>query len=209
MPSLGLTSDMEPFPHVQQSRTSGPMGFLNYPAEIMNRIYHELFIDHSHVLLFLCRYDLVFRNAKLKQLVPDKCSEIDDLYWSRLLDTQSYTENPGKSAQFLRVCKKIWLEGTPVLYGNVTIAMQTKDHPELRISEFFGNNAKYVLAWAKVLFPRQDPPVNSHLRGWRPTRMKNQRGRETRSVDAHLRNGRVLSRTSVRMGVSKKRSFSF
>ena len=56
-----ILSEMENS-HITPRRTpTGPMGYLNYPPEILNKIYHEVLVDDRQILAFLCSPDPAFR----------------------------------------------------------------------------------------------------------------------------------------------------
>ncbi|KIW27059.1 uncharacterized protein PV07_06839 [Cladophialophora immunda] len=150
---------MDDLPIMSPRTPTGPMGCLNYPPEILNQIYHELFVDDSQVLCFLCSTDPALHTIDLKQAVnTSQTSSTCDLDWTHLYDARYYVDSKGLSAQFLRVCKRIWRAGTGVLYGNLTIAMRWTPKPDPCLGPFFRRNTQYVLACAKVIYPRSSEP---------------------------------------------------
>ncbi|KIX98049.1 uncharacterized protein Z520_06128 [Fonsecaea multimorphosa CBS 102226] len=151
---------MDALPINRPRTATGPMGCLNYPPEIMNQIYRELLVDDSQVLCFLCSTDPAFQTIGLKQAVnPRPTSSTGELDWAHLYDTRYYVDSNGLSAQFLRVCKRIWREGSAVLYGNLTIAMRWTPKPDPCLGPFFKRNTHHVLTWAKVVYPRSSDPL--------------------------------------------------
>lgn len=56
---------MTPTPAVPR-RSNGFLGYLNYPPEIM-KIYEHLFIDNSHILVFLCSSHPRLRQINLRR----------------------------------------------------------------------------------------------------------------------------------------------
>lgn len=145
---------MDDLPILRPRTTKGPLGYLNYPPEIMNQIYHEVLVDDKQVLAFLCSPDPGYRSIILKKAVSEN-ENTQDLDWQRLHDELYYTDSDGLSAQFLRTCKKIWSEAPPVLYGNLNIAMRwTPVQPDPCLKKFFKCNTACVLAWAQFRFPR-------------------------------------------------------
>lgn len=164
---------MDPF--VRPRTTDGPLGYLNYPPEIMNKIYQNLFVDNSQSLAFLCSSDPQHRIIGLRRAVTShQCPRYDCLEWTNLFDERYYTTSSGLSGQFLRVCRKIWFEASPMLYGNLTIAMrwdmrwisrlcqhqpdvqrvsQLAVPPDPCIRRFFRRNTPYVVAWAAFVYP--------------------------------------------------------
>jgi hypothetical protein len=152
--------EMDTLPTIRPRTPTGPLGYLNYPPEIMNRIYREVLVDESEVLAFLCSPDPSFNFIGLKRAAADHQSpRSDPLDWPELYDARYYTDSNGRSAQFLRVCRKIQSEATPVLYGNLTIAMRwTPRHPDPCVSRFFKRNAAYVVAHAKFVYPKYTRP---------------------------------------------------
>ncbi|OAP57013.1 hypothetical protein AYL99_09125 [Fonsecaea erecta] len=148
---------MDGLPTSSPCTPTGPMGSLNYPPEILNQIYHELFVDDNQVLCFLCSTDPAYQTIDLKQAVNGhQASSVGELHWADLYDDRYYVHSSGLSAQFLRVCKRIWREGTGVLYGNLTIALRWTPKPDPCFSPFFKRNTPYVLAWARVVYPRSN-----------------------------------------------------
>jgi len=149
---------MDDLPVLRPRTPTGPMGFLNYPPEILNKIYQEVLIDDTQVLTFLCSPDPVFRFLTLKRLVNSHLVRAyDRLQWEQLYDARYYATSRGLSAQFLRVCKKTWFEATPVLYGNLMIAMRwTPRQPDPCLGRFFKSNTPFVFAWAKFVYPRSE-----------------------------------------------------
>ncbi|KIW97002.1 uncharacterized protein Z519_02393 [Cladophialophora bantiana CBS 173.52] len=146
---------MDDLPIIKPRDTTGPMGFLNYPPEIMNMIYDELFVDDHQILCFLCSPDPALSTIGLKQVVNrPQVSSTEDLDWSQLYDSRYYVDSHGLSAQFLRVCKRIWSEGSTVLYGSLNIAMRWTPKPDPCLGRFFKRNTKLVLATANVIYPR-------------------------------------------------------
>lgn len=71
---------MDSLPFTEWRRPTGPMGYLNYPPEIMNQIYRELFVDDSHILLFLFPMEPFSRTVILKKTISNRSVEPDDLY---------------------------------------------------------------------------------------------------------------------------------
>ena len=117
---------MDSLPILRPREPTGPLGYLNYPPEILNRLYQEVLVDDSQILAFLCSPDPAFRFIGLKQMADrHQSGSQGHLDWPNFYDTRYYVGGSGLSAHFLRVCKKIWLEGSPVLYGNLTIAVST------------------------------------------------------------------------------------
>ena len=155
---------MDDVPIIRPRTPTGPMGYLNYPPEIMNRIYQEIFIDPRQVLAFLCSPDPAFNFIGLKTAVADHQSPRNDpIEWPQLYDARYYTDGGGLSAQFLSVCKKIWSEASPVLYGNLTIAMRwAPRYPDPCVFRFFKDYAPYVLEWAKLIHPQSPRPSYNH-----------------------------------------------
>ena len=157
---------MDPYAITCRRTPDCSMGYLNYPPEIMNQIYQEVLVDHSQVLSFLCSPDPAFRHLDLKKAVTGN-QNTKDLDWTKLYDLRYYINSTGLSAQFLRVCKGIWLGASPILYGNLTIAMRcTPKHPDPCLRTFFKRNTPYVLAWAKFIFPRIYAPWPTQLKGY-------------------------------------------
>lgn len=152
---------------IPRRQPTGPMGYLNYPAEIMNKIYEELFVDDNHILLFLCSTDPALRAINLKRSVDETQTDSGHLHWSQLYDPRYYVDSNGRYAQILRVCQKIWLEGSPVLYGNLKMAMRHTPRTDPCIEQFFKRNAPYVLAWAKIVNPESDLPWDKEIKGWK------------------------------------------
>ncbi|EXJ80338.1 hypothetical protein A1O1_08482 [Capronia coronata CBS 617.96] len=204
---------MDHLPFFEPRRPTGPMGFLNYPAEIMNRIYHELFVDDSHVLLCLFPTNPTLRSVTPKQSFSDASMPADDMYWSRLLNGRYYADSNGRSAQFLRVCRKVWLEGTPVLYGNLALAMRTIANPDACIKHTFRRNARYILASAKVMYPSYHRPSSHSTEGWKLIRVV--QSDATGSLKLHLKRARSSGKPSAHVGWRrrahghKRRSLSF
>jgi hypothetical protein len=131
------------------------MGFLNYPPEIMNQIYHELFVDQTQILVFLCSTNPLLRRVTLKQSTDPHKGSADNLHWSDLYDSPHYTDSTtGRSAQFLRVCRKFRDEGAPVLYGNLKIAMRRSPAWCPCLHQYFRGNAKFILPWADIVYPK-------------------------------------------------------
>ncbi|KAJ9612294.1 hypothetical protein H2200_003891 [Cladophialophora chaetospira] len=182
---------MDKLPIIRPRTPDGPMGYLNYPPEIMNQIYHEILVDDSQIFSFLCSSDPKYRLIGLKQAVAAYQSpRFDRLDWRHLFDARYYTESRGLSAQLLRVCKKIWSEATAVLYGNLTIAMRWDVRQELSydtfwydprqrgmpeyvdgippdpcIKRFFKRNAVFVIASAAFVFPKLEGPLYTRIPG--------------------------------------------
>ncbi|EXJ62745.1 hypothetical protein A1O7_03183, partial [Cladophialophora yegresii CBS 114405] len=146
---------MDHLPIVRPRTPTGPLGYLNFPPEIMNKIYREVFVDNSQVLAFLCSSDSACQSFHLGQAVAAHQSpRHDQLDWTQLYDDRYYITSSGLSAQFLRVCRRIWSEGSPVLYGNITIAMRcTPVQLDPCLPRFFRRNTTYVLAWAHFVYP--------------------------------------------------------
>jgi hypothetical protein len=153
---------MDHLPIVRPRTPTGPLGYLNFPPEIMNQIYREVFVDNSQILAFLCSSDSTFQFLSLKQAVAAHQSpRHDQLDWTQLYDVRYYTNSIGLSAQFLRVCRKVWSEGSPVLYGNITVAVRfTPVRLDPCLPRFFKRNTPYVLARAHFVYPRFAEPVN-------------------------------------------------
>lgn len=130
---------MDDFPLVRRRQPSGALGYLNYPPEILNIIYQELFVNDNEILVFLCSSDPQLNDISLKRStgLPPKTAK-GGISWSHLLDDQYFVESNGRSAQFLRVCKQVWLEGSPVLYGNLNIAMRWVPWKEPCVDNFLG-----------------------------------------------------------------------
>lgn len=144
----------------------GPLGFLNYPPEIMNCIYQHLLVDHDQVLVFLCSINMNLRRVNLKRCVCKLNQPKGQVEWSHLFDSRFYVDSTGLSAQFLRVCKRFWLEGSPVLYGNLNIAMRPSKRPDPCLAEHFPQNLPYILAWANKITLQIDLPSAIRYAGW-------------------------------------------
>ena len=184
-------SKMDVLPFVRPRTTDGLLGYLNYPPEIMNKIYHELHVDNSQIFVFLCSSDPQHCILGLKRAVAlHQSPHYDLLEWAQLFDERYYTSSNGISGQFLRVCRKICLEGSPVLYGNLTVAMrrdmrwvtryglhwnsrcgriqpdgqhvgQHAPPPDPCISRFFRRNTPFLAAWAAFVYPKHVAPLST------------------------------------------------
>ena len=112
--------------NLQSSIVIGPSAMVQadrHPQ--MNRIFHKVLVDDSQIFAFLCSVHPQYRIVGLKQAVAAfQSPRHDPLDWIQLEDARFYIDSRGLSAQFLRVCKNICSEASPVLYGNLTIAMR-------------------------------------------------------------------------------------
>ncbi|KAK5065067.1 hypothetical protein LTR84_000902 [Exophiala bonariae] len=153
-------------PYIPKRQPNGPLGFLNYPPEIMNNIYQHLLVDHDQVLALLCSTNARLRQLNLKRRIHKLNQPQDQVEWSHLFDSHYYVDSTGLSAQFLRVCKRFWLEGSPVLYGNLTIAMRPSNRPDPCHTKQFPKNSPYILAWAKKLILKIDFLSAIRYAGW-------------------------------------------
>lgn len=147
---------MSALPNCLRRHPVGPLGFLNYPPEIMNQIYQYLLVDRDQILVFLCSTDVRLRQLNLKRCINRLSRPTNQVQWSHVFDSRYYADSTGVSAQFLRVCKKIWLEGCPILYGNLTIAMRPSPGPDPCLVEHFHENSAYILAWANKITLQMD-----------------------------------------------------
>jgi hypothetical protein len=178
------------------------LGYLNFPPEIMNQIYREVFVDDSQILAFLCSSDSTFQFLSLKQAVAAHQSpRHDQLDWTQLYDVRYYTNSIGLSAQFLRVCRKVWSEGSPVLYGNITVAVRfTPVRLDPCLPRFFKRNTPYVLARAHFVYPRFAEPVNC-LMHWGITHMIREADTREGTLEELRANGKAMQRCrSMRKG---------
>lgn len=145
--------------------STGPLGFLNYPPEIMNKVYECLFVDNSHILVFLCSSDPRLRQIYLKRSI-NQLGHSTELQWPHLYNSRYYVDANGRSGQFLRVCKKICFDGSPVLYRNLRIAMRPSPGPDPCLLECFQSNSAYILAWAEIITLENDLPLANNIKGW-------------------------------------------
>jgi len=160
---------MDSPPAIPQRNVAGPLGYLNFPPEVMKLIYQYAFINDRDILVFLYSGHPHLRQIDLKRSVNSNTdhSSPSKLRWSRLYDPRYYEDSNGKSGQFLRVCRKIWLEGAPVLYGNLQIAVQP---PSALLASClvaqFNSNSAYILPWAKIVQVENEPPFADRITPW-------------------------------------------
>lgn len=149
---------MDGLPFIPPRRPTGPMGFLNYPPEILSKIYMSIFNDPDQILVFLCSTSSLLQRRVLKRFPNGRStlSNSPDIYWN---DLRSFVDGTGLSSQLLRVCRKIWSEGTPVLYGNLKIAVRQGPQPDPCIFAYFQRNVRHVLASARFITIRTHLPM--------------------------------------------------
>ncbi|KIW75775.1 hypothetical protein Z517_10518 [Fonsecaea pedrosoi CBS 271.37] len=160
---------MDDLPILPRRTPIDSMGYLNYPAEILNQIYRMVLVDKRQILCFLCSTDPAFQAIVLKHAVDwPPGLHIGVLDWTHLFDERYFVTSSGLSTQFLRVCKKIWREGSSVLYGNLKIAMRWTPTLDPCLDSFFKHNIQYVLAWADVVYPSSCELWPTLSKSWKP-----------------------------------------
>ncbi|KAL6245100.1 hypothetical protein RBB50_007875 [Rhinocladiella similis] len=113
--------------YIERRRPRGTMGYLNYPPEILDKIYREIFVDLREILVFFCSTDPLVEDIRLKRFIRDAVPWLTPNKvpaWSDFDNELLFIESTGLSAQFLRVCKQVWEEGRRVLYGSLRWAVR-------------------------------------------------------------------------------------
>lgn len=157
---------MASLPAIPRRSPAGPLGYLNYPPEIMKLVYEYVFINHSDILVFLYSSHPRRCQIDLKRSVNNSDQPSTELRWSHFYDSRCYVDSNGKSGQFLRVCKKVWLEGTPVLYGNLRIAVRPSPALDPCLVEHFKSNSAYILPLAKIIPIENESPFTDQMSPW-------------------------------------------